>query len=343
MYNMFDLYLFNTIINTIWYIFTILFVLYKFTSFFSYIYNFVRFCGKLFNGGYYLYDQIRIYLRKRRGYTNLSSNDVEAQDTEYLLPNQNVQHKTLFQTCKDYVTNQYDYYYFKIFGKRRNTFTEHKKNDVNIQLTETSFTNSESYSKEKIYERNLFDRQLSELCENNSSIEFNDYIEQHKQLRRSMEDTMFHSVELNNNGSSSFTNYLFGSRETNETKPYDVLNSNLLFDSQFITNQSKNNERVNVKNQSIQTPIFPPPDENQDNPSNLVKLNPKHVSKRKIDTILEEDEINDRVVFKVNSLWKEPEPEPADKRLDISQSLIDDKSSSVDYEYRNEILRNPYI
>ena len=53
---MFDLYLFNTIINTIWYIFTILFVLYRFTSLFSYIYNFSRFCGKLFTGVRYIYN-----------------------------------------------------------------------------------------------------------------------------------------------------------------------------------------------------------------------------------------------------------------------------------------------
>ena len=111
---MIDLYLFNTIVNTIWYIFTILFVLYRFTSFFSYIYNFVRFCGKLFNGIYFVYDQIRIYIRKRRGYVYLSSDDIEAQNHDILLPDQNSKHKTLLQKCKDYFTKRYDYYYFKL-------------------------------------------------------------------------------------------------------------------------------------------------------------------------------------------------------------------------------------
>lgn len=359
---MFDLYLFNTIINTVWYIFTILFVLYKFTSFFSYIYNFVRFCGKLFNGGYYVYDQIRIYIRKRRGYTNLSSDDIEAQSTEYLLPNQNIQHKTLFQTCKDYVTKQYDYYYFRLFGKKRSSSqqTQRKSNDINIQLTETSFTNSESYSKEKLYERNLFDKQLSELCANNSSIEFNDYIEQHQQLKRSMEasdDNMFKSVELhNNNTGSSFTSYLFGSKDSNvsKDKPYNVSNSNLLFDSEFITQQSQNGTRGIVKNQSIQTETLYPP--------NLIikeDFEPKHTYKRKIDTIFEEDENQDKVVFQVNSLWREHEPDKEtshfnkrrmdglEEKRDISQSLINGEDSklnnSIDYDYKNEILRNPYI
>lgn len=45
-----DLYLLNTIMNGIWYVFTIVFVLYRFTSFFSFIYNFTRFCTKLYNG-----------------------------------------------------------------------------------------------------------------------------------------------------------------------------------------------------------------------------------------------------------------------------------------------------
>ncbi len=53
-----DLYLFNTIINMIWYMFTILFLLYKFTSFFSYMYNFVRFCGKIWKGVGWIKEQM---------------------------------------------------------------------------------------------------------------------------------------------------------------------------------------------------------------------------------------------------------------------------------------------
>lgn len=70
---MMDLYVFNTVINSIWYLFTILFVLYKFTSFFSYAYNFFKFCTKLWSFLKWAKDQITVYLRKRKGYTYLSS------------------------------------------------------------------------------------------------------------------------------------------------------------------------------------------------------------------------------------------------------------------------------
>jgi hypothetical protein len=71
---MFDLYLFNTIVNTIWYIFTILFVLYRFTSLFSYIYNFSRFCGKLFTGVHHIYT----YTKNANRYQNIDT-DIESQ------------------------------------------------------------------------------------------------------------------------------------------------------------------------------------------------------------------------------------------------------------------------
>ena len=71
---MFDLYLFNTIVNTIWYIFTILFVLYRFTSLFSYMYNFSRFCGKLFTGVHHIYT----YTKNTNRYQNIDT-DIESQ------------------------------------------------------------------------------------------------------------------------------------------------------------------------------------------------------------------------------------------------------------------------
>ena len=55
---MIDIYLINTVINIIWYIFSILFVLYKFTSFFKYIYNFGKFLGKLTQNIFYVKDLV---------------------------------------------------------------------------------------------------------------------------------------------------------------------------------------------------------------------------------------------------------------------------------------------
>lgn len=310
---MIDLYLFNTIVNTIWYIFTILFVLYRFTSFFSYIYNFVRFCGKLFNGIYFVYDQIRIYIRKRRGYVYLSSDDIEAQNHDILLPDQNSKHKTLLQKCKDYFTQKYDYYYFKIFGRRRNFVSVRQDNNNPIHLTETSYSsnNFNNYSRQS--ERELFDKQLSELCAD-KSIDFNDYIEQHSNLQYSMEnsnlfdvnyktdkserfdkskgdDKLFQSIELNSvDPKDSFLNNAYfknfnQSDETDnkETDPlinnnaYGVEDSNLLLDSSFIKQAHSSNVTNFIKQDCY--------------PEITKKITPMSSSyKRNIATIQEEDE-----------------------------------------------------
>lgn len=63
---MIDIYFIQSILNIIWYIFSILFVLYKFTSFFSYIWNFIKFLGKFTKGVIYVSDQVKIFLTKRQ-------------------------------------------------------------------------------------------------------------------------------------------------------------------------------------------------------------------------------------------------------------------------------------
>lgn len=62
---MIDFYILTAIINIIWQIFTILFVLYRFTTFFSLIFNFTKFLGKLLQGGVYIKDNIQTYFRTR--------------------------------------------------------------------------------------------------------------------------------------------------------------------------------------------------------------------------------------------------------------------------------------
>lgn len=57
-----DLLLFNTILNMCWYIFTLLFFLYRFTSFFTHFYGFFKFCKKLYNGIHYSFLQCSDYI-----------------------------------------------------------------------------------------------------------------------------------------------------------------------------------------------------------------------------------------------------------------------------------------
>lgn len=70
-----DLYLFNTVANALWYVFTALFLLYRFTSFFSYVYNFVCFCGRLWDVVIWTKNHIRNYIRHKRGYTQTSTDE----------------------------------------------------------------------------------------------------------------------------------------------------------------------------------------------------------------------------------------------------------------------------
>ena len=71
-----DFYFLTSVINMFWQIFTILFVLYRFTSFFSMMYNFVLFLGKLLKGIVYVKDQISLYISRKRGYSYLSNDEI---------------------------------------------------------------------------------------------------------------------------------------------------------------------------------------------------------------------------------------------------------------------------
>lgn len=76
-----DIYLYNTIANTLWYIFTVVFILYKFTSFFSYVYGFAKFCFRLSSGISYVCREVTQWMsgRKRHDYASIPSSDPESQ------------------------------------------------------------------------------------------------------------------------------------------------------------------------------------------------------------------------------------------------------------------------
>lgn len=167
---MFDLYLFNTIINTIWYIFTILFVLYRFTSFFSYIYNFSRFCGKIFTGIKYVYNYINS--KNIHNYHNI---DIESQ----LRP------KTTFQKFKEAVQQKWA----KMFGKSSSNHNDVPKYETMYPLVETTAFhnsstfqrnssdlgatfregNSSNYTSNYNLEQQLFDDKINELMNTQSN------------------------------------------------------------------------------------------------------------------------------------------------------------------------------
>ncbi len=165
---MFDLYLFNTIVNTLWYLFTILFVLYKYTAFFSYIYNFVKFCGKLFSGVSYVYKYIS-------GNNNLNRVDIESQN------NQN-NNKTFYQKCKNYITKYYNYYYRKIFPNASVQMSTINTNTF-VPLVETNYSSQIKFSTQLNNSSNedVFRRQSDNIKE----LEQKEFIKKMNELQKS--------------------------------------------------------------------------------------------------------------------------------------------------------------
>lgn len=155
-----NLYLFNTIVNTIWYIFTVIFLLYKFTSFFSYIYNFLRFCGKLWTWIEWTKDQIVFYIRKRQGYTTLGDNE------EYFIPTQS-QTTTFFGSVKTQCKRVYNSTYKWVFGKypdsQQHILPLHESQRESFILRPPT-----EQTRDKQLENELFDKQLRDLCSNDS-------------------------------------------------------------------------------------------------------------------------------------------------------------------------------
>lgn len=158
-----DLYLFNTVINTIWYVCTILFFLYRFTSFFSYVYGFLRFCGKLWLGVVYVFDQIRLYLRRRQGYYSFEEDTIE----EQLLPEQSQRQKTVFQMIKDsfHKTGKKVYSFF--FGSVKQTVSIPMYQTQTESYFKTSLnkkpTVSAEYSNSHVQEARLFEENMERL------------------------------------------------------------------------------------------------------------------------------------------------------------------------------------
>lgn len=74
--------LLNTIINSIWYVFTIIFILYKFTSFFTTAWGVIKFTGKLFYGAKYICTNVYSYF-----YSKINSYKTFDLESQNLNPN----------------------------------------------------------------------------------------------------------------------------------------------------------------------------------------------------------------------------------------------------------------
>ena len=278
-----DLYLFNTVINTIWYIFTILFVLYKFTSFFSYIYNFIKFCGKLFTWIKYIYDQIVIYLQKKRGYKYTLLNDLESQTTQT--------RKTYFQQIKENIWMSYIKLKLYLgFSHKQPLSSQHLGTPLTEIVSNSNIKNQSYYnsSEQNYFNSNLDDLDESSILYNylndeidnsvsdNFNVQHSEYSEDLVNLKGSentnnlensenlinyFNNTNLSNFNSNNTNLSNFNsniiplnnNYNIESHtsiintfyEKEIDRPYDVNDSNVLFNSKFILNSIKQTKREN--------------------------------------------------------------------------------------------------
>jgi hypothetical protein len=294
-----------------------------------------------------------MYIRRRSGYINLNSDDIEAQ-TEFILPDQNTRHKTIFETLKASVTKKYNYYYHMLFGKQ-NTNTPISTNVIPlVETTTSSHNNLRRFTRHS--EQDLFDKHINELCANNSSIEFDNYItSNNKSNDESINDesnvsnndesnvssnNMFKTVDLTTNTDSFLnSNYFKNFYEPVVNKPYNVQDSNILFDSNFMTNQFKNvKDETYPKDNCNLSQSFPRSNLSQ----NLNIIREEQESQEESEK--ESQEENGKIVFHVNSEWDEKFPsEYKPKYKDTNDNLDDNVYNNVDDTYKNTILKNPYI
>lgn len=220
-----DFYFITSFINMVWQIFTILFVLYRFTSFFSMMYNFILFLGKLLKGVYYIKDQVTRYIAKKRGYSYLNDEQIRGL---------NRNNETWFDKIKSW-----------IFGKPRRT-------NIPLYETRTSFVHNISESNDFHYtspnsatspRSSRPDLDFENTMMNSSQYESSDFY-----VNRNLRSSIYPPPPNNHRRSQSHPSIITqSSREVSPTrihvdilhpkpqKPFNVENSNLLLNSQFLT------------------------------------------------------------------------------------------------------------
>ena len=207
---MMDIYLFSAITNIVWYCFTVLFLLYKFTSFFSYIYNFIVFSGRLFNGVKWLGDKVYNFIMYRRGY----SNKIRLDESTSLL-------------VSDDDNNDNDNYNHQKFNDNSNN---NQHNPMFLEKLKNKIWNKKPYvQKEQLYELHISNF--------NSVPDFK--TEHHKNSKKkvsfnenSFMDTSLHGIQYENAippGISYCSRPIEKKKSKNE-----LIDSNVLFDSEFI-------------------------------------------------------------------------------------------------------------
>lgn len=246
--------MFNTIMNTVWYIFTILFILYRFTTFFSHAYNFLRFCGKLISGGKYVCGLCINYFKQKEiiqpeteviDETNIDNDQIDVFEDK--------QNNSFLGKIKSASVNIYYGIYHRIFGKHHPQSQEnyvelpmyksshiHESND--LQNINKNIINS--YSKNQNY---------SSLIQSNYPKSSSNYESYNYPYHNNHNHNHNHNItsSLYNKHSHLLYNIPMDESINSEIimpKPFGLDDSTLLLESSFINTKINNNHKKNISN-----------------------------------------------------------------------------------------------
>lgn len=250
-----DIFIISAFLNTIWYIVTLLLFIYKFTSLFSYLYNFVKFIGKLYSFLINVCKNIYDYIRQKRGYIKIGT-----EETEYILPqNRNdidnksdVSEETtpasFFEKFTKSIAVGYNYCYGKLFHNKVKTDYTPDIEHILIDKITTGNSNSNVNTKNQKLSKNI----LQQLDQSYEPLKYSNYYNYQNDDNRSVYtedsgDTNFNLIDFHSKENikpnrsvhldKEFLNSKFGNK---------ILDSNLLLQSLFINQQLDKNENTDI-------------------------------------------------------------------------------------------------
>lgn len=237
-----DFYFLTSLINMFWQIFTILFVLYRFTSFFSMMYNFILFLGKLLKGVYYVKDQVTRYISKKRGYSYLNEEEVNGlyrtntswydKIKSWIFGNPRRTNIPLYETRTSFVHNM---------GNSTVDFNSpsprSSQPDLDFEQTmmnSSQYESSEFYVNKHLRNSSIYPPPPHRRTQSHPSSIYPNYI---KDVNNNSESSANHSYISIQTPTSTPTPVQPNSNLVHPTpqKPFNVEDSNMLFNSHFLT------------------------------------------------------------------------------------------------------------
>lgn len=232
---MVDFYFVTSVINMFWQILTILFVLYRFTSFFSLIYNFIKFIGKMLQVFVYMKNEITLYFRKRSGYSVLNQDEIDN-----LPSSRRKSPKTIFKKIYDWFYNK------KTLDNDR----------LPLYETRTSYCDINNISLLNLNKSrtNIDDINLHRTKQSKNDIDFENHMHSYLSCYTDGDTNKDNHTNTDSDTNTNSDNEDGDYNDDNvgfTDKPFNVESSNMLFNSEFLKNIFTNTK----KKKSIQNDV----------------------------------------------------------------------------------------